>query len=62
VSAVRYFVSLFATGVIDTGSKFAAGMVDTKGKTCHRYQQHFWYQWQNLLLELFIPVANLTPV
>jgi hypothetical protein len=29
VSAVRYFVSLFAIGVIDAGSKFAAGIVDT---------------------------------
>jgi hypothetical protein len=38
---------LFATSVVDTGGKFAAGIVD-------------W--WQYLPLASLIPVANLPPV
>ncbi len=50
-------ISLFATGVADTGGKFAAGIVDTGGKfatginnttetggkICRRWR---WYRWQ----------------
>ncbi len=37
---------LFAPSVIDTGGKFAGGVVDTDGKLppviCRRYRWHWW--------------------
>jgi hypothetical protein len=47
--------------VIDTGGKFAAGVVDTVANF-HRYQQHVRNWWQNLPPVSLIPVAILPPV
>jgi hypothetical protein len=50
---------LFATGVIDTGAKFAAGALLIPVSFCHRYQQHQRNWWQNLPPVLLILVVHL---
>ncbi len=37
-------IPIISTAVVDTGSKFAAGIVDTSGN-CYWYQQHQRYWW-----------------
>jgi hypothetical protein len=65
------FISV-GTGVVYTGGKFAAGVIDPGGKllpaslipvaNCHRYQQRWQKWWKNLPPVTLIPVANLPRV
>ena len=48
---------LFVTGVVDTGGKFHAGVVDT-GANLPPVSTTQWYGWQNLLLILLIPEVS----
>ncbi len=65
-------ITLFATGVIDTGGKFAAGIVDTGGKFAtginntrengSKFAAGVIGTGGNLPPVSLIPVANLPPV
>ncbi len=55
---------LFATGVVYTGGKFAAGVVDNSGNWPHcivdtRYQQCLGKWWKNMPPVSLIPVVHL---